>query len=99
MRVARLVLIVSALLVGAFAPFAGGAAAAPGGLRWRLVAGTGQSPEAYASSAPCSVKAIYGWDDEREVWLAWFNSRPEVPGASDLVLMDASAGYWVACAA
>jgi len=43
-----------------------------------------------------SVTAIYGWNAATQEWLAFFPSGVNVPGANDLVSLNAGDAYWIA---
>ena len=65
---------------------------------WRLVAGTGETPAVYAAGVEdCDVAAVYGYVEETQSWLIWYDVAPELQFLNDDFTMDASSGYWVAC--
>jgi hypothetical protein len=58
------------------------------------IGGTGANDEGNDISA--SVTAIYGWDAAAQQWLGYFPSGVNVPGANDLVTLQAGDAYWIA---
>lgn len=69
-------------------------AVASGGHYWKLVAGTGQAPAEYAG---CDAIAIYGFVEESQSWLVWFDLPETHQFLNDDFVMEPSKGYWVAC--
>lgn len=66
--------------------------------RWRLVAGTGEEPAAYAETvADCDVAAVYGFVEATQSWLIWFDVPGELQFLNDDFTMEPGKGYWVAC--
>ena len=66
--------------------------------RWRLVAGTGEEPAAYAETVvDCDVAAVYGFVETTQSWLIWFDVPAELQFLNDDFTMEPSRGYCVAC--
>lgn len=75
--------------------------------RWNLVTWSGEdgvSPAAAlagtggAADITSKVTAVYGWDAATQTWRAYFPSGAGVPGANNLVALEAGSAYWVAIA-
>ena len=77
--------------------------------RWTLITWPGEDGIAVAAAlstklagvnpeaAPLPVvTAIYGWNAAAQVWLAYFPSGLDVPGANDLAVLNNGQAYWVA---
>ena len=43
-----------------------------------------------------TVAAVYAWDDEPRMWLAYFPGLDDVPGVNTLATLDQNRTYWIA---
>ncbi|MFQ5381469.1 MAG: hypothetical protein ACE5EF_07590 [Dehalococcoidia bacterium] len=69
--------------------------------RWALITWPGEDGIAVGdaiASVVDDVTAVYGWDADAQVWLAYFPDGVGVPGANDLATLVQGDAYWIAIA-